>query len=59
MPGGPPGQLEDEIAPGGWYVVDAEARDAFTPTPSGLWTRVLRRQRDHLAFVATFPTTPR
>ena len=29
-----PGQLEEEIASGSWYVVDSEGRDAFTPTPS-------------------------
>ena len=53
-----PGQLEGEIASGGWYVVEAEGRDAFTDVPATLWQRVLRRQRDHLAFVATFPADP-
>lgn len=52
------GQLEGEIRSGSWYVVDAEARDAFTDRPDDLWVRVLRRQRSELAFVATFPTDP-
>ena len=52
------GQLEGEIEAGGWYVVDAEARDAFTPEPDGLWRSVLRRQRGNLALVATFPDDP-
>ena len=53
-----PGQLEDEVGTGSWYVVDAEARDAFSDHPDDLWVRVLRRQRDHLAFVSTFPADP-
>jgi putative transcriptional regulator len=52
------GQLEDEVRAGGWYVVDAEARDAFTPEPETLWAEVLRRQRSNLALVATFPDDP-
>jgi putative transcriptional regulator len=52
------GQLEQEIRDGGWYVVDAEARDAFTPEPQTLWSRVLRRQRGNLAFVASLPEDP-
>ena len=43
---------------GSWYVVDAEARDAFADHPLDLWKRVLRRQRDHLALVSTFPPDP-
>jgi putative transcriptional regulator len=52
------GQLEQEISEGGWYVVDSEARDAFTSEPETLWSRVLRRQRGNLAFVASFPEDP-
>lgn len=52
------GQLEGEIRAGSWFVVEAEARDAFTDSPSDLWVRVLRRQRDELAFVSTFPEDP-
>lgn len=52
------GQLEGEVARGDWYVVDAEVHDAFTRDPGGLWRAVLRRQRDSLAFVASFPDDP-
>jgi putative transcriptional regulator len=53
-----PGQLESEVRMGSWYVVESEGRDAFTDDPAELWVSVLRRQRDHLAFVATFPPDP-
>src|SRR3954463_899523 len=52
------GQLENEIFRGDWYVVDAEVGDAFTPEPDRLWSEVLRRQRDSLAYVANFPDDP-
>ena len=52
------GQLEGEIRTGSWYLVEAEARDAFTDSPADLWVRVLRRQRNELAFVSTFPSDP-
>jgi putative transcriptional regulator len=52
------GQLENEIRRGDWYVVDSEVRDAFTSEPDTLWRHVLRRQRDSLAFVASFPEDP-
>lgn len=52
------GQLEGEIAEGAWYVVDAEARDAFSDNPGELWRQVLRRQRGELALVSTYPEDP-
>jgi len=52
------GQLEGEIRRGDWYVLDSEPRDAFTDDPADLWERVLRRQRDNLAFVALYPDDP-
>ena len=52
------GQLEREIREGGWYVVESEARDAFTAEPETLWSSVLRRQRGNLAFVASLPEDP-
>jgi len=52
------GQLDQEIRDGGWYVVEAEARDAFTAEPERLWFSVLRRQRGNLAFVASLPEDP-
>ena len=53
-----PGQLEDEIRTGSWYVVDTESGDAFTDEPDDLWRRVLRRQRQPLCWVAWFPADP-
>jgi putative transcriptional regulator len=52
------GQLENEIADGSWYVVEAEPGDAFTDNPEDLWVDVLRRQGGDLALVATFPDDP-
>jgi putative transcriptional regulator len=51
-------QLEREIGEGSWYLVPAEARDAFTDRPEALWRTVLRRQSGDLAFVASFPDDP-
>ena len=53
-----PGQLDDEVRTGSWYVVDSESRDPFTDLPRELWQRVLRRQGGSLAFVASFPDDP-
>ncbi|AKU16289.1 YqgE/AlgH family protein [Luteipulveratus mongoliensis] len=52
------GQLEGEIRRGSWFVVDAEARDAFTDDPRDLWGDVLRRQAGTLRLVASFPVDP-
>jgi len=52
------GQLEGEIMEGSWYVVDAEARDAFSDDPEGLWPSVLLRQGGDLALVASYPDDP-
>lgn len=52
------GQLEREIHSGHWFVVDAEAGDAFTDEPGLLWTQVLRRQPGTLSLVSTFPVDP-
>lgn len=53
-----PGQLEAEIAGGGWFVVDADPGDPLSPAPEGLWTAVLRRQRGSLALFAGYPADP-
>ncbi len=50
-----PGQLEDEIASGAWWVVDVGADDALTRDPDGLWERVLRRQSGVVAWFANHP----
>ena len=50
-----PGQLEAEIAAGGWFVVDADAADPLSPDPEALWSAVLRRQRGSLSLFAAYP----
>ncbi|MCX4508763.1 YqgE/AlgH family protein [Streptomyces sp. NBC_01619] len=53
-----PGQLEDELTEGAWYVVESEPGDVSSPQPESLWRSVLRRQRNELAMVATYPDDP-
>lgn len=53
-----PGQLDDELAEGAWYVVDGGPDDVFGVESEDLWQRVLRRQPSELAFVATPSTDP-
>lgn len=53
-----PGQLAGEIAQQMWHVVPAEYDDVFSPKPTGLWRRVLRRQPNELAFFATWVEDP-
>jgi putative transcriptional regulator len=53
-----PGQLEDELVEGAWYVVESEPGDVSFPAPEKLWREVLRRQRNELAMVATYPDDP-
>ncbi|MCC5949873.1 MAG: YqgE/AlgH family protein [Nitriliruptoraceae bacterium] len=53
-----PDQLEDEIAQGAWYVVDAAPDDVFTDDPGTLWHDVLRRQDGPLKLLATYPADP-
>ncbi|MYW66118.1 YqgE/AlgH family protein [Streptomyces sp. SID8379] len=53
-----PGQLQDELTEGAWYVVESEPGDVSSTRPEGLWRAVLRRQRSELAMVATYPDDP-
>jgi putative transcriptional regulator len=53
-----PGQLEQELLAGAWYVVESEPGDVSAPDPERLWRSVLRRQRGELAMVATYPDDP-
>lgn len=53
-----PDQLEAEIEEGAWYVVDAEASDAFSQSAEDLWRAVLRRQPGPLSWMADFPPDP-
>ena len=52
------GQLEGEIQAGGWYVVDAEARDAFSPSRTGSGGSSCAASAATSRFVATFPDDP-
>jgi putative transcriptional regulator len=53
-----PGQLEDELAADGWFVVDADPGDPWSSAPSDMWRSVLRRQRGQLRVFADFPVDP-
>lgn len=53
-----PGQLEEELKSGAWYVVESEPGDVSSPEPENLWRAVLRRQRSRLAMMATYPDDP-
>jgi putative transcriptional regulator len=53
-----PGQLEEELDSGSWFVFDALPGDAFMTRPDDLWPMVLRRQGGMTAAVALFPADP-
>jgi putative transcriptional regulator len=48
-----PGQLDDEIADAGWFVVDRQVGDVATTDLA--WSGVLRRQRSDVALFADYP----
>lgn len=50
------GQLEGEIAAGGWFTVDARPEDVFADEPGGVWRRVLRRQGGVFTTIPADPT---
>ena len=51
-----PGQLEEEVSSGSWFVFDALPGDAFVSRPDDLWGMVLKRQGGIMAAVAHFPS---
>lgn len=53
-----PGQLEDELADGAWWPVDAEPADLVHREPQRLWAEVLRRQPGEVAWFANHPPDP-
>jgi putative transcriptional regulator len=53
-----PGQLQLELASGGWLVLDLLPEDPFTSDPSELWREVLRRQGGRTAMFALAPEDP-
>jgi putative transcriptional regulator len=50
-----PGQLAEELAAGGWFVVPGSLADVFSEQPRELWTNVLRRQPPPLSLMSTYP----
>lgn len=52
------GQLDDELAEGAWWLIDAVADDIFSSDPGGSWARALRRQPGTLAWFASHPRDP-
>lgn len=50
-----PGQLEEEIERGDWYVAPALPGDVIAPAAADLWGDVLRRQPMPLPLFSTFP----
>lgn len=53
-----PGQLEEELVAGAWFVVEVHPQDPFTADPDGLWRAVLARQPNELARIALVPDNP-
>lgn len=50
-----PDQLEDEIAEGAWWALEARPADLLTEDPAELWWTVMGRQRGPLAQFACYP----
>jgi putative AlgH/UPF0301 family transcriptional regulator len=53
-----PRQLDAEVMSGDWLVLALQERDVFDADPSGLWSRILRRQGGWLAVLARHPVDP-
>jgi putative transcriptional regulator len=53
-----PGQLDDELAEGAWWVVHGSPADLFSEDPNRMWARVLRRQPPPLNLVSSYPFDP-
>lgn len=52
------GQLEEELAAGTWFVLEAAPDDAFAH-PDRLWSQVLRRQPGLLGAIGLYPDDAR
>ncbi len=53
-----PGQLEAEMAADSWITEEPTADDAFTPSPDGLWRRILERKGPPYSTMARIPFDP-
>jgi len=49
------GQLEAELAAGGWLVIDAHEEDVRSADPDGLWRHVMGRQDGMAALLGDYP----
>lgn len=43
-----PGQLQNEIARGGWHVVPADAETIFEKDPATIWPELIKRAAQHM-----------
>ena len=50
-----PGQLDEEIERGDWFIAPALPSDVVAPAAADLWGDVMRRQAMPLPLYATFP----
>lgn len=50
-----PGQLDEEIERGDWFVAPALAQDVITPSGADLWADVMKRQPMPLPLYSTYP----
>jgi putative transcriptional regulator len=53
-----PGQLDDELAEGAWWVLAGSPDDLFSEEPKTMWREVLRRQPPPLSLISTYPADP-
>ncbi len=53
-----PGQLAEEIERGSWYVTPAAYGDVFSPEPTALWRRTLRRLPPPIGFYTSWTRSP-
>lgn len=53
-----PGQLEAEVAAGGWIVEPAREDDVFTNSPDTLWSEVLERKGGEYRQISRIPYDP-
>ena len=54
-----PGQLEEEIEQGGWFLANAADVLIFAEEPRTLWRTVMRSMGGEFALLANFPDDPR
>lgn len=53
-----PGQLEEEVERGDWYVAPALPSDSIMPAGVDVWSAVMRRQPMPLPLFNSFPLNP-